>query len=348
MEWQVRVAEGQPLPLRQKEVTTSGHAIEVRLYAENPASDFLPVTGTIALWRPPQGEGVRVESGIESGNEVSIYYDPMLAKIIACGPDRATATRRLSRALEQTRLLGLTSNRAFLRDLLASPAFQAGELSTNFLAEHFTNWQEPEGDLALALSAVTLAQWSRQPQLVSNAGYWRNNRNQPQSYRYALPAHEKIVEVALSPERRPNLYLLTLELEPEQTLHASLDEIGEHELVLTLDGYRQRVAYAIAGERWEVQTRRGEVYLQALPLLPLPRAEADAGGSLRAPMPGSILAVLVEPGQRVAKGDPLLKLEAMKMEHTIRTAADAIVEEVYYAAGDTVAADTLLVKLREV
>ena len=127
-----------------------------------------------------------------------------------------------------------------------------------------------------------------------------------------------------------------------------LHEQAAHEMVVTVDGYRQRVMLACAGSNWWVQTRNGVVQLRTLELLPEPKAPADAGGSLRAPMPGMVLAILVEVGQRVNKGDALLKLEAMKMEHTIRTAADGVVEAIYFASGETVAADTLLVQLKEV
>ncbi|HBE25940.1 MAG TPA: 3-methylcrotonyl-CoA carboxylase, partial [Ktedonobacter sp.] len=179
VEWQIRVAEGELLPLCQEGLRLNGSAMEVRLYAENPANDFLPVTGEILLWREPEGEGIRVENGIQSGDQVSIYYDPMLAKIIAYGSDRAAACRRLLRALETTTLLGLTSNRSYVYAVLNHPVFQAGELSTAFLADYFADWTEPVGDIPLALIAVTLAQWLEHSQLETNRGYWRNNPNRP-------------------------------------------------------------------------------------------------------------------------------------------------------------------------
>ncbi len=347
VEWQIRVAEGEALPLRQEEVRLQGHAIEARLYAEDPANEFLPVTGRIALWRAPQGEGIRVESGIQSGDEVSLYYDPMLAKIIAYGPDRAVARRRLMRALEATTLLGLTSNRGFLRAVLAHPACQAGEVSTRFLEEQFAAWQPPLEELPLALVAVTLAQWVRHGTPGAGAGYWRNNPNRPAFYRYAFAGRAQPLEVALTPQRVAGRYTLRLNLEPEQTLDVELNTWDAESLTLTVAGYRRRLTLIQVEQRWWVQTSGGELVLEALSLLPEPRLPADAGGSLRAPMPGAVLAVLVQKGQRVTKGEALLKLEAMKMEHTIRTAADGVVEEIYYGPGDTVAADALLIRLRE-
>jgi acetyl-CoA carboxylase biotin carboxylase subunit len=393
VEWQIRVAEGQPLPLRQEDVRMAGHAIEARVYAESPASDFLPATGTVALWREPVGAGIRVDSGIQSGELVSIYYDPLLAKIIAHGPDRATACRRLARALETTTLLGLTNNLALLRAVLIHPAYQAGELSTAFLGQHFAGWNEPGGDLLLALIAATLAQWAQHPQLDTNRGYWRNNPDRPQLYRFAVAPHDDLVEVQLTPERRTASYRITVARQREVAATVELNSMavsshpptsppsapgeGEqllpfptgggqaqrrgqagwgmeganqptaYDLSLTVNGHRQRVTLASVGDTWWIQTRVGVVRLRALPLLPEPKPPAGAGGSLRAPMPGSVLAVLVVLGQRVARGEPLMKLEAMKMEHIIRTAADGVVEAIYFVPGDTVEADALLLKIKE-
>jgi acetyl/propionyl-CoA carboxylase alpha subunit len=357
VEWQIRVAERQPLPLRQEQLRWSGHAIEARLYAENPAGGFLPASGQVLAWRPPSGDGLRVDGGIANGDTVGVAYDPLLAKIIAHGPDRPSAIRRLARALEATTLLGVQTNAALLRALVAHPAFQSGATGTNFLATQFGEWVEPTVDLPLALIAATLAQWSAQP----GAGYWRNNPNRPQLFHYRAASQADPIEVHLTPSRgqdvvqvetgleRGRAFLVTLN---ERTIDRQSSPWPAHaeqqstELILTLDGHRQRVVLARSGEEWWVQTRSGVARLRALPLLPIPAPPADAGGSLRAPMPGKVLAVLVAPGQRVATGDALLKLEAMKMEHTIRTAADGVVAAVYFAAGDTVDADALLVRVQ--
>jgi geranyl-CoA carboxylase alpha subunit len=184
--WQIKVAEGESLPLTQAEITFSGHAIEARLYAENPANDFLPVTGQVALWQPPAGEGVRVDHGLQTGDEVSIYYDPLLAKVIVYGADRKTAVRRLRRALNQTGLLGLITNLPFLRQVVGYPAFLAGELHTGFLADHFPDWQPPVGDKMLPLLAAALHRFTNAPQITTNEGYWRNNPNEPQRYTFRV------------------------------------------------------------------------------------------------------------------------------------------------------------------
>lgn len=341
VEWQIRIAEGAPLTLQQSDIQLNGHAIEVRLYAEDPSNDFLPVTGAIHLWREPHGEGVRVDSGLAAQDQVSIYYDPMLAKIIAHGADRSTAIRRLIRALENTTLLGLTTNLAFLRDILRHPAFIAGDLSTGFIEQHFASWQHPEGDNKLALIAATLAQLR-----ASANRYWRNNPNRPQLYRYQIPGASESIEVQVSHLwHAGNQYHIQLSSTPEQQCQVVLNAFTDSELTLTIDGHRQTVWLVSHADRWWIHTRTEAVTLGSLSLLPVPKTSADAGGSLRAPMPGSVIAVLVEVGQRVSKGQALMKLEAMKMEHTITTSADGIVEAIYYNVGETVEADAQLLKI---
>ena len=290
---------------------------------------------------------MRVDDGIMTGDEVTIYYDPMLAKIIAWGPERATATRRLTRAVEETAILGLTTNRAYLRAILTDAAYRAGELSTAFLNERLAAWRGSQDgeEQTLALVAATLAQWSAHPQLDTNRGYWRNNPNAPQRYRYALPGAEHPIEVALTPQRPANTYCVAVDGGPEVPVEINAWDAAD--MMLTMDGHRQRVTLAHDDALWWVHTRRSNIALRALPRLPEPHPPADAGGSLRAPMPGQVLEVLVLVGQHVVKGDALVKLEAMKMEHTIRTMADGVVTAVYFGAGDTVTADALLVQVSE-
>ena len=358
--WQIKVAEGQPLPLTQEQITLRGHAIEARVYAENPANDFLPVTGDILLWREPTGDGVRVDSGLLPQDAVSIHYDPMLAKVIAHGEDRATAVRRLLRALETTTLLGLTTNIPFLQDILHHPAFQSGDLHTGFIGQHLADWQPPTGDIELALLAASVAQSACHPLPATSTTFWRNNPNAPQRYRYTvnrdpLAVTREAVEVQLMPEaRQANRFQAKILAENSTTdYEIRLTEHGtrntEHNtLTLTVNGRRQTLPLILSASHVWVQTRRGVVDLAIVPLLPKPHPSAEAGGSLRAPMPGAVLAVLVQVGDRVAEGQPLMKLEAMKMEHTIRTAADGIVEAIYFRPGDTVEAEVQLLKIRDV
>jgi acetyl-CoA carboxylase biotin carboxylase subunit len=345
VEWQLLVAEGAALPLAQDDVALRGHAIEVRLYAEDPERDFAPATGPVLLWREPADEGVRVESGVRGGDEISVYYDPMLAKIIARGPDRAAAIRRLARALEQTTLFGCATNLSFLRRLVLHPAFVAGDLSTAFLAEHGADLAggPPEPALWLALLAATLLGWQQQ----GAAGrYWRNNPGAPVRARYRAGAAE--IDVLAWPSSRVEQPLRVEWTAGGRVLAAGSVEwqiIDDQTLAITLDGHRQTVRAAACAGRWWAQVRGEVLDFAAVPLLPEPRRRDDEGGSTRAPMPGAVAAVLVEVGQAVEAGAPLLRLEAMKMEHTIRAAVAGTVSAIYCAAGDTVQADAVLIAL---
>ena len=340
--WQLAVAAGEPLPLTQAEVTLTGHAIEARIYAENPANDFLPVTGPVLLWRAPTGDGVRVDDGIQTGDAVTVHYDPMLAKIIAHGPDRPTAVQRLRHALETAVLLGFTHNVAYLHDIVRQPDFVAGAYSTHFLADNLTDWTPPKADVSVALIAAALAQFYAWPQRPENSGYWRNNPNGPLRSQFLLG--DDSVTVLLELVRfQANQFNITVG--DDEPSHVVCPPQTGPDWTLVIDGRSHKVIIRQQGDDWWLQTATGVAFATALPRLPRKTAVSATSGSLRAPMPGSVLAVLVEVGQTVVAGQPLLKLEAMKMEHTIRATANGAVVEIFYAPGDAVPADAQLLRL---
>ena len=339
VEWQIRLAGGEPLPWAQEDVAFWGHAVEARLYAEDPANDFLPTAGPVLLWRPSAGEGVRVDDGLQTGDTITTDYDPLLAKIIAHGDTRAAAVRRLWGALAQTALLGLRTNQAYLNHILEQPAFLSGDMTTSFLAEHGRAPELPADKRALALIAVALARY--RADAGDGPGYWRNNPGTPAPWRFEVGG--EAIDVSLQPERRtPGRF--TAMLSSGESIHVTLDRFDGVEMALIVDGVRHGFTLAAQGDAWWVRAEWGTMQFGARPLLSEPR-RAAAGGSLRAPMPGRVLAVLVEVGQAVEEGQPLMKLEAMKMEHTIRAAAAGVVEAVYYVAGDQVGADEMLVRI---
>ncbi|GJM40677.1 MAG: 3-methylcrotonyl-CoA carboxylase subunit alpha [Ardenticatenaceae bacterium] len=357
--WQISVAAGEPLPLMQADVSLSGHAIEARLYAENPANDFLPVTGPVLLWQPPTGGGVRVDDGIQTGDEITVHYDPMLAKIIVHGPDRATAVQKLYRALETAVLLGFTRNLPYLQAIVQQPDFVAGKYSTHFLADQLGSWEPRAGDLSLALIGAAMAQFYSWPQHPQNGGYWRNNPNGPIRSQFQIGPDRFREGSLLSEDASINLSgLETVLLEPVRFQTNQFDIMIHEEQfevtcvpqtgpdwMLAVNGRFHQLLIVQNGDDFWVQTDAGAVCVTALPRLPRKTAVSATAGSLRAPMPGSVLAVLVQPGQAVSEGDPLLKLEAMKMEHTIRAPAAGQVAEIFYAAGDAVPADAQLLRL---
>jgi acetyl/propionyl-CoA carboxylase alpha subunit len=327
---QLSIAEGHPLPLGQDEVVFRGHAIEARLACEDPGNGFLPATGPVLEWAPAlSAAGARVDCGIETGAEVTPHYDSMVAKLVAWGGDRPSALRRLRYALSGTVLLGLRHNLDFLVDLLDHPDVVTGQFHTEWIEA----WRPPPRSVSLRqLLAVCAArhglQASRGAQLSRN----------PQTTSGVLGAMPTCWEF----EDQPAVSVQGCRYQVEDRVFEVLLEAG----VLTVDGHRTAVSVAHRGDRWWVHTPEGTACLTALPRHPLPRARI-AGGSLKAPMPGSIVEVLVQVGQRVEAGCPLLKLEAMKMEHQICAPWSGVVTSVPFAAGERVEVGVELLGLAE-
>ncbi|MBB6286047.1 MULTISPECIES: acetyl/propionyl/methylcrotonyl-CoA carboxylase subunit alpha [unclassified Pseudomonas] len=305
--WQLQIAAGQPLPLTQAQVSLNGHAMEVRLYAEDPALGFLPQTGEVLRWEP--AVGIRVDHGLCEGEKIGPFYDPMLGKLIAHGATREEARRKLLRAVEDTLLLGVATNQRLLADLLKHPDFIGGDFSTGFIAEHFSEIprQAATSD-QLALAAALFYQHSADQHPHGLAG-WRNNASVPCTFRLEVDGE---------------IHTLTA---PPLPLSAD----GRH-ATLVLNGIRRRIAYHLEGPRlWlpglTVTNRTQQVVAPP----------ADAGsGTVKAPMDGAIVDVRVSAGEHVSKGQLLLVLEAMKMEHPLKADMDGVVKAVQVTAGDQV------------
>ncbi|KAF0100238.1 MAG: accA [Rhodospirillaceae bacterium] len=305
VEWQLRVARGEHLPLRQEQVTFAGHAIEVRLYAEDADAGFLPQTGRIDVWRPATGPGVRIDHGIKEGLAISPYYDPMIAKVIAHGATREEARVRLVRALAETVVLGPTTNRHFLIRLLEHPDFAAGEATTSFLVKH--QFPAPEiGEAHWTAAAHLLWQASAQKYPPSMRG-WRNSNPEPTPIRLAAGGKERLIQVG--------------ESEPVDTpFHIDGDDI-----VVDLDALTVRFT--------------DKTYA------PPETAAAGSDGKLRAPMDGRIVAIKIAAGDQVSRGQTLIVLEAMKIQHQLKAALDAKIEAVSVQEGQQVSNRTVLVTM---
>ena len=336
--WQIRVARGEPLPLSQDQVPLNGHAIEVRLYAEDPDHDFLPATGTLELYREPAaGPGRRVDSGVAEGDTVSPFYDPMLGKLIAWGENREEARQRLLAMLAETAVGGVRTNLAFLRRVLAHPAFAAAELDTGFIPRHQNALLPlvgglPESFWQLAAEAFVLSEAQRvrgdDPHSPwSAASGWRAGL--PAETDLLLRCGETQQQVRLRGDGAARVRLHGEQLWVEQ------DGVRRQHLVL-----RRGASLYLewAGELRCVQR-----------VDPIAEAEASHAhhGGLTAPMNGSIVRVLVEAGQRVEAGTALVVLEAMKMEHSIRAPQAGVVKGLYCSEGELVSEGTALVELEE-
>ena len=345
VDWQFRVAAGEPLPLRQDEIALRGHAVEARLYAEDPQRNFLPATGALRrLRQPTMSPGVRVDTGVREGDAVTIHYDPMIAKVIAWGGDRAEALRRLAAALAEYRIAGLATNRDFLVRLLRHPAFVAGDFDTGFIDRHRDALIPPPGPAPrMALAAASLALLHDQTITAQGVGKrsgdphspwhrrdgWRLNGDTYQDMRWRDGDVERAVRVRYGSGR----YHLDIDGESGDA-HAAAGVDGD--LILDLDGVRLGATVSRHGPEVTVVADDGTWRLTYIDPLAPKIAEEAAGGRLTAPMPGKVAQVLAKMGGRVKRGQALMVLEAMKMEHTIAAPADGTVEKVNYAAGDLV------------
>ncbi|MFN8373283.1 MAG: biotin carboxylase N-terminal domain-containing protein [Anaerolineae bacterium] len=337
--WQILIAEGNPLP--EREVFSDGHAIEVRVYAEDPTNNFLPAIGEVLCWKEPHGlTGIRVDAGIRSGDAVSTYYDPMVAKVIAWGESRSDAIRRLDLALSQLQFLGLKNNIAYLRRVLLHPDHLAGNISTAFIDQHPELLGEQNELPPMAVIAAGIAQLSSEPHNAQRTTFWRNNPNRPlkQQFKYG----DQSITLLLTPQSGSK-YVAQI----GDTVHqVQVFEMSDVEISLSVDGYRQRIAYAQGtDDTWWLHLGGVSVALKWQTPLPLPGSRADAEGALHAPMPGKVTAVLVEIGQQVRKGQTLLTLEAMKMEHRIQAPYDGKVETIRFSVGQSVPLDAVLLEL---
>ena len=338
---QLLVAQGAPLPDEVRTARISGHAIEVRLYAEDATAGFLPASGTLHRFRIPELDGVRVDSGVEDGSVVGIHYDPMLAKVIAWAPTRLEAAQRLASALGAAELHGVTTNRDLLVRILREPDFLAGRTDTAYLERHdpAVLGAPPLDPLTLRLHAVAAAlaaQASRRvaaPVLPTLPSGWRNNPSALQEIDYDCGERRIRVGYATDP--------FTVTVDGEPLTGARAHTITPGDVDLELDGVRRRVRVHVAGGAVHVDSALGASVLHEVERLPEPESAAPTG-SLRAPMPGGVVRVLVEAGERVEAGQPLVILEAMKMEHTVHAPHAGVVAEICVHVGRQVETGTVL------
>ncbi|TKJ32127.1 biotin carboxylase N-terminal domain-containing protein [Blastococcus sp. CCUG 61487] len=329
---QLRVAAGERLDHRQDDVAFRGHAIEVRLYAEDPAAGFLPATGTVAAFAPAAEPVVRWDSGVEAGSVVGVSFDPMLAKVVAHAPTRREAAGRLALALERLHLGGLTTNRDFLVAVLRHPAFLAGDTTTDFIERHAPAAQLVLADDELCRATAAAALWLRGRNraearvLRSVPAGWRNARLPDSSVRF----RHRDDEVEVRYRARRDGTVTVRDVGDARVLAWTADGID-----VEIGGRRARYAVTADGERLLVQTPRGTVDLDVVPRFVPPGAGAVEGGFV-APMPGVVLDVRCAVGDRVTSGQTLVLLEAMKMEHHVKAPFDGVVTEVRAAVGDQV------------
>jgi 3-methylcrotonyl-CoA carboxylase alpha subunit len=348
VEWQLRVAAGEPLPLTQEQLAIHGHAIEARIYAEDPTRGFLPATGTITHLREPAASThVRIDTGVRAGDSIGVHYDPMIAKLIAWDVDRPSALRRLGAALAEYQLAGPPNNLSFLSRVIAHPAFANAEqepalLDTGLIAHYSAELlppSQPVGDTVLAIAALeelmveqeTAARaalhspepWS--PWNVSDG--WRLNQDNHHTLRFVDQGRE----IAVTAHFRPEGVLLDL---PGSQMPARAQRADNDDVLGDVGGQRIRATVVRRGAELTVFVDGTSYRLHRHEQARV--ADEEVGGRLTAPMPGNVIDVTVQAGERVQKGRVLMIIEAMKMEHAIQAPANGLVREVRFKRGEQV------------
>ena len=343
---QIRVAEGEALSFSQDELSIEGHAIEARLYAENPEKNFLPSPGPVIAWKPSTIGRARFDSGVETGSIITTEFDPMIAKVTVHAPTRREAAARLARVLETTRIQGLTTNRDFLVNTLRTDEYISGDTTTDFIERVNPDRVIPKDQEALQSAAIAIAiesQAKRRANAKINKrirGGWRNSTMPDEEL--TLEAYGEEIKLRYK-SNRDNSFNFSF----EETSHVvKVIDSGCGSVEIDIDGQRSQYTLDKIGEEWLVHSTFCDFEFKELPRYPISSSD-DFGGGLVAPMPGAILSIDIKPGDTVKKGDVLVILEAMKMEHRITAPRDGIVGSVQTEVGEQVENEQLLVTLEE-
>jgi 3-methylcrotonyl-CoA carboxylase alpha subunit len=348
VEWQLRVAAGEPLPLQQQQLTINGHAFEARIYAEDPANDFLPVSGTLSyLQAPTESAHVRIDTGVRQGDEVSVYYDPMIAKLVVWDEDRQRALQRLTTALADYRISGMTTNIDFLYNLASTSAFQQAQLDTGFIERHHDEiFQQRPQDLGRTLPLAALYLVLRQAEDAAaassggrdpwspwnRANGWR--LNEPHLHHFALLIQEQVCDVTI--EQHGFGAARRYSICHEGVTVAASGKLEGNTLLADIEGHRLQASIAEHDGIYSLYTADcASQFSLVAPDLGDTSADTDQN-HLTAPMNGTVVTLLVDRNTAVQKDEPLLVMEAMKMEHTIRAPANGKVMSFYFQAGELV------------
>jgi geranyl-CoA carboxylase alpha subunit len=338
VELQLRIAAGEPLGLRQADVKFSGHAIEVRLCSEDAGHDFMPQSGTMALWQMP--DGVRVEHALQSGSEIPPFYDSMIAKIISHGADRNEARGRLICGLEQTAALGVTTNQGFLISCLRHPGFAKGEATTAFIGNHRDELLAPRANVNAEAALAALLLYVTNP----HAPPWRSGRSLAATFPLTMRIDlgHGVLEVDIV-RARDGGYVAAVD---SRELRFEIDELGRDAIRFRTDGMMESARFLRDGDRLYVLHRGTTIAVRDLTLAaPVSAAAAGGDGKVRAAMNGRVVALLVKPGEQVAAGQPVMTLEAMKMEHVHTAGVAGTVSSIDVAEGEQVTTGRIVVEI---
>ena len=357
VEWQLRIAAGEPLPLQQDQITINGHAFEARIYAEDPNNDFLPATGTLNyLQTPLEDIHTRVDTGVRQGDEVSVYYDPMIAKLIVWDENREKALSRLRKALSEYRISGVANNIDFLYNLASCDAFNQADIDTGFIEKNHsalfqTVKQDINQDAPLAALYLLLEQQQKAQQHLQQSNDptspWNINNawrlNEASTHHFTLHCHQQVIDINITQTDQGNTTQYQIGNDEIQVQASGY--IQDSTLYATIDGHRSKYKVSFHDGSYSLYHQQR--------VIPFHQQKPDIGEhnvettdkALSAPMNGTIVELLIKTGSTVKKDQPLLVMEAMKMEHTIRAPTDGILTQFYYQAGDLVDGGSELVAL---
>lgn len=343
---QIEVAKGMPLKANYQNTHQQGHAIECRIYAEDPATNFFPATGTVLIWNEPPLNGIRYDSGVASGSKVDIYYDPMIAKIIAKGNNREEAIQKMQNALEKFVILGLTTNKNFLLEILQHPSFGDGTFDTHFINKYFESYMDTKKTDPFILNEVAiiamLSEWKERNDQTDNNGRvngWRNNFYQNNWSTFDIGGNEIKVEYRY---KNNNSFDITIN---DKDFKAELVSIENNSLTCIINN--QRKTFVVAKSKEELFIHHpilGSIKATVIPRF-LDALSNEKPGGYKTPMPGEIVKLLVKMGEKVVSGKGLVVISSMKMETTIEAHTDGIVEEIFITEKSFVEANTILLKI---
>lgn len=351
--WQIKVAAGETLPLSQADIKLNGHAMEVRLYAEDPRQNFLPQTGTAELWRQAEGDGLRCDHMLADGQVISPHYDPMLAKMIAWGESRADAGRRLKRMLEESALFGVENNRHFLSKVIDHPVFKEGGATTAFLVDHFAE------DASMNALTATADDWAlaalileavRAQSNSANLRHWSSFNHHSGNFKLAMGEQQCNIQQWSNNSQGTvsgHAEVQGLEIGAEKTIVSNLElhSIDDNRASFSRDGVTQSCWYSANENSLYLSTDRGDMRFDDLAGQPAAGSDQAGSGKVQAVMDGAIVDVRSAVGDKVSKGDVIVIMEAMKMEHPIKANTDGVIESVNVSTGDQVKSKQLLVQI---
>lgn len=342
---QIETAAGQAFKFAQNDLVQNGHAIEARIYAEDPANNFLPVSGEITEWSTTPIQGVRYDSAIDSSGFVDIYYDPMIAKVITHGQDRTEAIRKMQAALSGLMIAGITTNQAFLKTIIKNDQFQKGDFYTHFLDQQlkYEGEQPPQETLDIAVVALQVFRTRLRAQERTLATHvpplWRNNFFQAQKEKYAYQGYEFEVEYYQKGDQLNVSFA-------DKTFTAQHISVSKGFQIIEINGVQRKFKFAQTQQDYLIHSPSLEdIIYTAVPRFTLPQDEVIKG-RYTAPMPGEITKVFIQAGQSVQSGEPLVAMMSMKMETTIEAVDDGVVEEIFVATKQFVEAGTLMLKFK--